>query len=179
MDDQAKVLAAGADYCLVKPFTRTQVYMALQVVATKRHGFMRQDTSVSQPVILLAEDHEANINTFSNYLIAKGFDLLLARNGVEAVARAKSDKPDLILMDIQMPQMNGLDAIRAIRQDADTAVAHIPIIAVTALAMPGDKEACLEAGANGYLSKPISLRRLVESIETHLALAQQKKSAVV
>lgn len=179
MDDKAKALAAGADDCLVKPFTRSQMYMALQRVAAKRHGFVRQDTAVSQPVILLAEDHEANINTFSSYLIAKGFDLLLARNGLEAVARAQSDKPDLILMDIQMPQMNGLDAIRKIRQDSDTAVAHIPIIAVTALAMPGDKEACLEAGANGYLSKPISLRRLVESVETHLALAQQKNSAAV
>jgi CheY-like chemotaxis protein len=95
------------------------------------------------------------------------------------VARARADKPDLILMDIQMPQMNGLEAMRKIREDEDTAVAQVPIIAVTALAMPGDKEACLEAGANGYLSKPVSLRRLVETIQTHLNGAPQKKSSAV
>ncbi|MCA9918972.1 MAG: response regulator [Anaerolineales bacterium] len=179
MEDQAQAVAAGADYCLMKPFTRAQLHMALQAVAVKRNGFVRQDTAVSHPIILLAEDHEANINTFSSYLIAKGFDLILARNGLEAVARAEADKPDLILMDIQMPQMNGLDAIRQIRQHVDTAVSQIPIVAVTALAMPGDKEACLDAGANGYLSKPISLRRLVDTIQSQLATAKQKKAATV
>jgi CheY-like chemotaxis protein len=103
----------------------------------------------------------------------------LARNGLEAVARARADKPELILMDIQMPQMNGLEAIRRIREDVDTAVSQIPIIAVTALAMPGDKEACLDAGADGYLSKPVSLRRLVETIQTHLNGEQQKKISAV
>ena len=179
LDDQAQIMAAGADYCLVKPFSRAQLHMALQAVAVKRNGFVRQDTAVSHPLILLAEDHEANINTFSSYLIAKGFDLILARNGLEAVARAEADKPDLILMDIQMPQMNGLDAIRQIRHHVDTAVAHIPIVAVTALAMPGDKEACLDAGANGYLSKPISLRRLVDTIHDQLARTGQKSVASV
>ncbi|WP_420627514.1 response regulator [Candidatus Leptofilum sp.] len=179
MDDQARVMEAGADYCLMKPFTRAQMHMALQVVAVKRNGFVRKDAAVSQPVILLAEDHEANIITFSSYLKGKGFDLVLARNGVEAVARAGSDKPDLIVMDIQMPKMNGLDAIRKIREHEDTAVSQIPIIAVTALAMPGDEEACLEAGANGYLSKPVSLRRLLETIEAHLVEDAQKRVVTV
>ena len=179
LQEQASLLEAGADYCLAKPFTRAQMHMALQAMAVKRNGFIRQDTAVSNPRILLAEDHEANINTFSSYLIAKGFDLILARNGIEAVARAASDRPDLILMDIQMPQMNGLDAIRKIRQETDTAVSRVPIIAVTALAMPGDEEACLEAGANDYLSKPVSLRRLVEKIQVHLALAEQTKATTV
>ena len=82
-------------------------------------------------------------------------------------------------MDIQMPQMSGLEAIRKIREDEDTAVSQIPIIAVTALAMPGDREACLEAGADAYLSKPISLRRLVDTIQTQLALSEQKNAATV
>ncbi|MCP4416983.1 MAG: response regulator [Chloroflexi bacterium] len=179
VDEQKRVLTAGADYCLVKPFTRAQVYMALQTMSVKmgadRNGFVREKTAVSPRLILLAEDHEANINIFSSYLIAKGFDLILARNGVEAVARAQADRPDLILMDIQMPLMNGLEAIGIIRKDEDTAVSQIPIIAVTALAMPGDKEACLEAGANDYLSKPVGLRQLVETIETYLTIAQQSK----
>ncbi len=179
LDDPTQVLAAGADYYLAKPFTRAQMYMALQAVSLKRNGFVRQDTAVKQPLILLAEDHEANINLFSSYLITKGFDLVLARNGLEAVARTRTEKPDLILMDIQMPQMSGLEAIRKIREDEDTAVSQIPIIAVTALAMPGDREACLEAGADAYLSKPISLRRLVDMIQSQLALSENKNAATV
>lgn len=181
LEDSSQILSAGADYYLAKPFTRAQMYMALQAVALKRNGFVRQETAVVQPLILLAEDHEENISTFSSYLIAKGFDLILARNGLEAVARAQADKPDLILMDIQMPQMSGLDAIRKIREDENTAVSQIPIIAVTALAMPGDKEACLEAGADAYLSKPISLRRLVDTIRTQLklTLSEQENTATV
>lgn len=179
LGEQEDVLAAGADYCLSKPFTQAQMHIALQRMVSKRGGGVQMDTAVSQPLILLAEDHEANINTFSSYLIAKGFHLILARNGVEAVARAKADKPDLILMDIQMPLMNGLEAIDKIRHDDDTAVSRIPIIAVTALAMPGDKEACLEAGANGYLSKPVGLGQLVESINMQLAYAQQRETTIV
>jgi signal transduction histidine kinase/DNA-binding response OmpR family regulator len=172
LDEKEAILAAGADYCLLKPFTQAQMHMAFQEVVGKINPSVQEDTAVSQPLILLAEDHEANINTFSSYLLAKGFQLVLARNGVEAVAIAKADKPDLILMDIQMPLMNGLEAIGKIRQDVDTAVNRIPIIAVTALAMPGDSEACFEAGADGYLSKPVRLHQLVETIKTHLAYAQ-------
>ena len=179
LDDSSQVIAAGADYCLAKSPTHAQMHRALQAVALKRNGSVQSNTAVVQPLILLAEDHEANINTFSSYLIAKGFDLILARNGLEAVARAQTDKPDLILMDIQMPQMSGLDAIRKIRENVDTAVSQIPIVAVTALAMPGDREACLEAGANGYLSKPISLRRLVDTIQTQLTLAAQRNAVTV
>jgi signal transduction histidine kinase/DNA-binding response OmpR family regulator len=178
LDNPSQVLPAGADYYLAKPFTRAQMYMALQAVSLKRNGYVRQGTA-KQPLVLLAEDHEANINLFSSYLIAKGFDLILARNGLEAVARTQADKPDLILMDIQMPQMSGLEAIRKIREDEDTAVSKIPIIAVTALAMPGDREACLEAGADAYLSKPISLRRLVDMIQSQLTLSEQKNGATV
>lgn len=150
----------------------------LPEIILKREAHSSQNRDSAQPLILLAEDHEANINTFSTYLIARGFDLILARNGLEAVARATADKPDLILMDIQMPQMNGLDAIQKIREDKDTAVASIPIIAVTALAMPGDEQACLEAGANGYLSKPVSLRKLVETIKGHLTLENQAEVTI-
>ena len=97
--------------------------------------------------------------------------VVVARNGDEAVDLARSESPDLILMDVQMPGMDGLEATRRIRADADpetglrTSLADVPIIALTALAMPGDRERCLEAGANEYLGKPVSLRRLVETIE--------------
>jgi PAS domain S-box-containing protein len=117
-----------------------------------------------EPVtILLAEDNEANINTVSEYLTIKGYQVVAARNGVEALERARETRPDMIVMDIQMPEMDGLEATRRIRADAD--LSKIPIIAMTALTMPGDRERCLEAGANEYVGKPISLKDLVRMIE--------------
>jgi len=110
------------------------------------------------PLILLAEDNEANIANFTLYLTALNYRLIVAKNGEEAIALAKSEKPNIILMDIQMPIMDGLETTRLIR--ADQEIANIPIIALTALAMEGDREKCLAAGANTYLSKPVKLRAL-------------------
>jgi CheY-like chemotaxis protein len=100
------------------------------------------------------------------YLANRGYRVSLARNGVEAIERARQELPALILMDIQMPRMDGLEAMRHIRAEAH--LGAIPIIALTALAMPGDRERCLAAGANDYLSKPVSLKGLVGIIESYL-----------
>ncbi|CAD5978318.1 Autoinducer 2 sensor kinase/phosphatase LuxQ [Planktothrix agardhii] len=131
-------------------------------------------TQVSEkfPIILLAEDHEANIITISRYLKAKGYQIILAENGQEAIDQAKLHRPDLILMDIQMPVMDGLEAIQRIREDSDLKLANIPIIALTALAMTSDKRKCLEAGANDYLAKPVKLSQLTSTIQE--ILAQEK-----
>ncbi|WP_013324044.1 PAS domain-containing protein [Gloeothece verrucosa] len=118
------------------------------------------------PLILLAEDNETNITTISNYLKAKKYKLILAKNGKEAISLAQSQQPDLILMDICLPGINGLEAIQQIRQLPD--LKDIPIIAVTALALTGDRERCLEAGANEYLSKPLKLKELVALIQSLL-----------
>jgi CheY-like chemotaxis protein len=118
--------------------------------------------------ILIAEDNEANIMTISSYLGVKGYQLLVARNGHEAIELAQSSLPDLILMDIQMPGMDGIEAIQKIRQNPE--LASIPIIAITALAMKGDREKCLTAGANDYISKPIKLKQLNETIQHFLPL---------
>ena len=115
-------------------------------------------------LILLAEDNEDNIRSISEYLLLKGYRIIVARNGAETIERAKEEKPNVILMDIQMPVMDGLEAIKRIRAD-DTKLAKVPIIALTALAMPGDKERCLAAGADKYLSKPVQLKQLVNLIE--------------
>jgi PAS domain S-box-containing protein len=114
------------------------------------------------PLLLLAEDNEANIETMSAYLQAKGYRLIVARNGREAVDHAKEEHPDLILMDVQMPVMDGFEATREIRNIPD--LASTPIIAVTALAMEGDRERCLANGANEYLSKPVGLKHLTATI---------------
>ena len=124
--------------------------------------------SPTAPLILLAEDNEINIVTVADYLQFKGFRIMVARTGVEALSMAAKQTPDLVLMDIQMPEMDGLEATRRLR--AQTATATIPIIALTGLAMPGDQKRCLEAGANDYLSKPVSLKNLVSVIGSYLSV---------
>ncbi len=114
-------------------------------------------------LILLAEDNEANIATALSYLKAKGYQLIIARDGKEAVEMAQTDGLSLILMDVQMPGMDGLEAMQCIR--SMPGMAHLPIIALTALAMENDRERCLAAGADRYMSKPYSLRQLVVVIE--------------
>ena len=118
------------------------------------------------PMILLVEDNEANIQTFIAYLSAYEYRVILAKNGEEGVAMAKEHQPDIILMDIQMPVMDGLQATRLIRSDPK--LAKVPIIALTARAMQGDQERCIEAGANQYLSKPVELEELVGMISQFL-----------
>jgi CheY-like chemotaxis protein/anti-sigma regulatory factor (Ser/Thr protein kinase) len=115
-------------------------------------------------LILLVEDNPANVLTLGEYLESKKFRVEVAHNGLEAVARASEINPSIILMDIQMPIMDGLEATRRLR--ADARFRSVPIVALTALAMPGDRELCLQAGASEYLSKPVSLKQLVKLIES-------------
>lgn len=123
--------------------------------------------------ILLVEDTESVVLFVNDYLQALGYQVIVARDGLAGVAEAKNQVPDLILMDLQMPGMNGLEATRLIREDP--ALAEIPIIALTAMAMPGDRELCLQAGMQAYLSKPLVLRELAKIVETQLLL--RKKGA--
>lgn len=125
-------------------------------------GNVNASGTMKSPLILMAEDNQANISTLSSYLKAKGYRLLLAQNGREAVDLAGSNQPDLILMDLQMPEMDGLEAIQHIRQNPS--LTDVPIIALTALAMEEDRERCLASGANDYLSKPVRLKELVTTI---------------
>ncbi len=110
--------------------------------------------------ILLAEDAELNIMAVGDYLENQGYQMIYARDGREALAIAREQFPDLILMDVQMPELDGLTVTRQLRTDPQ--FAEVPIIALTAMAMTGDRERCLEAGATDYVSKPLVLRELVE-----------------
>ena len=121
-----------------------------------------QPSPVSRSV-LLAEDNETNIAAITDYLDAKGFQVRVARNGIEALEAVRDERPDIVLMDIQMPRMDGIEAIRVIRQDS--ALEDLPIIALTALAMSGDEERIRDVGANDYLTKPVSMKELVVRIE--------------
>ena len=121
--------------------------------------------AAGQPLVLLADDNATSLTVLSDYLTACGFQVAQAHDGAEAVERARTLRPALVVMDIQMPGLNGLEAIRALKTGAQNAPR---IIALTALAMPGDKEQCLAAGADLYLSKPVRLIELAQSIKGYL-----------
>jgi PAS domain S-box-containing protein len=112
--------------------------------------------------VLLADDNEANTRLLEDYLQAHGFRVRIARDGEEALRMCREIKPAVVLMDIQMPRLNGLDAIRQLR--AEAATAHLPVVALTALAMSGDRERCLEAGASDYLSKPVRMNEVLKVV---------------
>jgi CheY-like chemotaxis protein len=112
--------------------------------------------------VLLAEDNADNLEMVSNYLRLRGCEVHAARNGLEAIAAARACLPDIILMDVQMPEMDGLEATRRLRTDPTLRLT--PIIALTALAMPGDRERCLDAGMDDYLSKPLGLKELHKNL---------------
>ena len=113
--------------------------------------------------VLVVEDNELNLRLFCDLLRAHDYDAEAVRDGREAMDRARAFEPDLIVMDIQMPHVTGLELTIAIRADAE--LAAIPIMAVTAYAGKGDEERIRAAGADAYVSKPISLMRFIETVE--------------
>lgn len=119
--------------------------------------------------ILLVEDNEMNRDMLSRRLLRKGYDVVMAVDGEEGVAMASTQSPDLILMDMSLPVLNGWDATRRIK--ADSALAGIPVIALTAHAMASDRELALAAGCDAYETKPIDLPQLLEKIESLLRRA--------
>ena len=113
--------------------------------------------------ILYVEDNQANLFLVQRVARMGGHEVITYSTGESALANFDSDKPNLILMDIQMPVMDGIEATRRLR--ADPRFQFVPIIALTALAMPGDRERCIQAGASEYISKPVSLKQLVQMID--------------
>ncbi len=172
IDEPKQAEALGAVASLVKPISRAQLQAVITTIfpghpATPSTALVVvPETAVPEniPRILLADDNETTIEMLSEYLHVHSYQVSVARNGVEAIQRTVEESPDLILMDIQMPRIDGLEAIRQIR----AMLCNTPIIALTALAMPGDEERCLKAGANAYLSKPVRLRDVVRIIEAYL-----------
>jgi CheY-like chemotaxis protein len=116
--------------------------------------------------ILLVEDNEMNRDMLSRRLLRKGFEVVMAVDGGQAVSMAEAERPDLILMDMSLPVMDGWEATRRVRTSITTG--HIPIIALTAHAMSGDREKALGAGCNDYDTKPIEMSRLLEKIDALL-----------
>jgi CheY-like chemotaxis protein len=114
------------------------------------------------PKVLIVEDNEMNRDMLSRRLQRRGFSVVIAVDGAEGVSMAKAEKPDLVLMDMSLPVMNGWEATRIIRAHAATAA--IPVIALTAHSMPGDREKAMEAGCNDYDVKPVEMSRLLDKM---------------
>jgi two-component system, cell cycle response regulator DivK len=116
--------------------------------------------------VLIVEDNELNMKLFHDLLEAHGYNTIQTRNGIEALDLARANKPDLILMDIQLPEVSGLDVTRWIKEDDD--LRAIPVIAVTAFAMKGDEERIRQGGCEAYISKPISVSKFLETVRAYL-----------
>lgn len=116
--------------------------------------------------ILIVEDNDLNLKLFRDLLGAHGYETIETKEGYEAITLAKTIRPDLILMDIQLPEVSGLDVTRRIK--ADKEINHIPIIAVTAFAMKNDEEKIMRAGCQAYIAKPIAILEFLKSVRFHL-----------
>ncbi|MEM8811613.1 MAG: response regulator [Pseudomonadota bacterium] len=115
--------------------------------------------------VLIVEDNELNMKLFNDLLEAHGYATIQTRNGLEALDLAREHRPDLILMDIQLPEVSGLDVTRWLKEDDD--LKTIPVVAVTAFAMKGDEERIRQGGCEAYISKPISLTKFLETVRSY------------
>jgi two-component system cell cycle response regulator DivK len=136
--------------------------MAYRETTGSGEGAGGDGKSTRAKTVLIVEDNELNMKLFHDLLEAHGYATLQTRNGKEALGLARQHRPDLILMDIQLPEVSGLDVIKWIK--GDDSLCEIPIIAVTAFAMKGDEERIRKGGCEAYISKPISVQSFMDSV---------------
>ena len=117
--------------------------------------------------VLIVEDNELNIKLFNDLLEAHGYATLQTKDGIEAMKMARLHRPDLILMDIQLPEISGLEVTKWLKEDPD--LRAIPVVAVTAFAMKGDEDKIRQGGCEAYIAKPISVAKFLETIQRFLA----------
>ena len=123
-------------------------------------------TNGTAKTVLVVEDNELNMKLFHDLLEAHGYNILQTKDGMDALRIAREHKPDLILMDIQLPEVSGLEVTKWIKEDED--LKSIPVIAVTAFAMKGDEEKIREGGCEAYIAKPISVTNFLETVRKFL-----------
>jgi two-component system, cell cycle response regulator DivK len=129
----------------------------------------RSDVRPTGKTVLIVEDNELNMKLFHDLLDAHGYRTLQTRNGIDALKLAREHRPDLILMDIQLPEISGLEVTKWLKDDEQ--MRDIPVIAVTAFAMKGDEERIREGGCESYISKPISIGTFLETVRRYLGEA--------
>jgi PAS domain S-box-containing protein len=172
-EDLSRAKALGVAAALAKPVKQSELWDAIvtalhvPVHAKTRPSVLRESAlSASRALrILVAEDNPVNQQLALHLLERRGHSTVVAENGREALSAIEKHKFDLVLMDVQMPEMGGLEATRAIRQKEQSKGGHLPIVAMTAHAMQGDRERCLEAGMDGYLAKPLDPKIFLDTVE--------------
>ncbi|MBK9601879.1 MAG: PAS domain S-box protein [Anaerolineales bacterium] len=156
------VFGEGSRFTVILPWSTQEP--SLQINEQESLAQIQFEKPGDSPTVMVADDNETVLELLTDFLESKQYRVIRAHSGDELLSKVAEICPDLILMDIQMPGMDGLDTIRCIRSNADLVIASTPIIAVTALAMPGDRERCLLAGADDYMSKPMKLNELAALI---------------
>ena len=182
-DELARARELGVATALVKPVKRSELWDAivgiLHAASRKRHG-ARETHHVDQAPqklrVLIAEDNPVNQELATHLLERRGHDVTVVDNGKKALKAMESRRFDVVLLDLQMPELGGLEATRKIRETEKPGGKRIPIIAMTAHAMRGDREKCIEAGMDGYVSKPLDPQTFVQTVE---AMARGEKEAHV
>ncbi|HEX5958565.1 MAG TPA: response regulator [Hyphomicrobiaceae bacterium] len=129
----------------------------------------RRDGRRPAKTVMIVEDNELNMKLFHDLLDAHGYRTLQTRTGMEALRMARQERPDLILMDIQLPEVSGLEVTKWLKDDEN--LCAIPVIAVTAFAMKGDEERIRRGGCEGYISKPIAIATFLDAVRRHLGEA--------
>ena len=155
----------GSRFTVVLPWPEEYTQPGLQDRHTRPVGAPRWKTE-SRPLVLLADDNETVLELVRDFLVSRHCRVVSMRSGEELLHKLDEAAADLVLLDIQMPGMDGLEVLRRIRRHPDARTAALPVVTVTALAMPGDRERCLEAGASAYMSKPVRLKELGQLVES-------------
>ncbi len=155
-----------AVYCIMNGF---RCGLPEWAVPVRKCGSVLQ---VMTKKILIVEDNELNMKLFCDLLAVHGYETVQTREGLKALDLAREHKPDLILMDIQLPEVSGLDVTRRIKNDGE--LSTIPVVAVTAFAMKGDEERIRESGCDGYLSKPITIASFIQTVRDFLGHPQDQ-----
>ena len=177
IESKARCRQLGIDYCLMKPVKQSElldsIVTVLSIATADEISLKTADVEVPESVtslrILLVEDGLVNQKVAVNLLGQRGHNVTVANNGQEALDILDNRSFDVVLMDVQMPTMDGFEATSIIREREKKSGVHIPIIAMTAHAMKGDRERCLEAGMDGYIAKPIRAKDLYETVDAMVA----------
>jgi signal transduction histidine kinase/HPt (histidine-containing phosphotransfer) domain-containing protein len=183
--DVSRCEQLGLDAYLMKPINQSELFDTLAevlgcgIVSEAEPTFSESAVEPSGLRVLLAEDSLYNQKLAVALLERKGHHVVVANNGTEAVGLARAQAFDLVLMDIQMPEMDGLEATRAIREHEAGSTRRLPIVAMTAQAMKGDRERCLEAGMDDYLTKPVRAGQLYSTIAATIARSQPERPVAV
>lgn len=127
---------------------------------------MAKSVGIMTKKVMIVEDNELNMKLFHDLLHSQGYETVEINNGLRALDLAREHQPDLILMDIQLPEVSGLDVTKWLKEDDD--LKHIPVIAVTAFAMKGDEERIRNGGCEAYISKPISISTFLETVRSYI-----------